>query len=74
MFGKCDEYKTIESLTHILLVEPNQPQVMHFWRGDDRVWQHQAYEGLDATIELPDLEIAIGLGELYQGLEFARIT
>jgi Uma2 family endonuclease len=70
MFGKCDEYKTIESLTHIVLVEPNQPQVMHFWRAEDRSWRHQVHEGLEAVIEFPDLEISISLGELYGGLEF----
>jgi len=72
MFGKCDEYKTIESLTHIVLVEPNQPQAMHFWRAEDRGWCHQAYQGLEAAIEFPDLQITISLGDLYDGLEFTR--
>jgi Uma2 family endonuclease len=72
MFGKCDEYKTIESLTHIVLVEPNQPQAMHFWRAEDRGWRHQAHEGLEAAIEFPDLQITISLGDLYDGLVFTR--
>ncbi len=72
MFGKLDEYKTIESLNHIVLVDPDQPQVMHWWRAEDRSWQHQAHEGLEAVIDLPDLGISISLGELYRGLDFAR--
>jgi len=70
MFGKCDEYKTVESLNHIILVEPNQTQAMHFWRAEDRGWRHRAYEGLEAVIEFADLQITISLGDLYDGLEF----
>jgi Uma2 family endonuclease len=72
MFGKLDEYKTVESLTHIVLVDPDQPRAMHWWRAEDRTWRHQAHEGLEAVIAFPDLEIAIGLGELYRGLDFTR--
>jgi hypothetical protein len=47
---------------------------MHWWRAEDRGWQYRAHEGLDAVIEFPDMQIAISLGELYQGLEFGQAT
>ena len=70
--GKLDEYKTVESLNHIVLVEPDRPKAIHWWRAEDRGWRDQAYEGLESVIEFPDLQITIGLGELYQGLEFGQ--
>jgi Uma2 family endonuclease len=72
MFGKLHEYKTVESLNHILLVEPDQPQAIHWWRAEDRGWRHLVHAGLDAVINFPELELAIRLGELYQGLEFTQ--
>jgi len=70
MGGKCDEYKTIDSLNHIVLVDPDEPQVTHWFRAEDRAWRQQGYKGLGAVIAFPDLDIAISLGELYRGLDF----
>jgi Uma2 family endonuclease len=74
MFGKLDEYKTIESLNHIVLVDPDQPRAIHWWRAEDRGWRQQVYEGLEAAIVFLDLQITIGLGELYKGLEFGQFA
>jgi Uma2 family endonuclease len=70
MIGKLDEYKTIESLNHIVLVDPDQPQVMHWSRTEDRSWRRVTLKGLDAAIEIADLQLTIGLGNLYEGLDF----
>ena len=50
LFGKLDEYKAIESLEHILLIEPNSPQAILWSRTADRSWAHAKFEGLDASI------------------------
>src|SRR5271165_4234712 len=62
MFGKLDEYKTVESLIHIVLDDPDQPQAIHWWRAEDRGWRHQAHEGLGAEIGFSDIELVISLG------------
>jgi len=70
MFARLEEYKAVESLNHIVLVDPDEPQAIHWWRAEDRTWQHQAHKGLQSVIALPDLDITISLGDLYRGLDF----
>jgi len=72
MSGKLNDYKTVVSLNHIVLVDPDKPWATHWWRAEDRGWRQQGYDGLDAVIKFPDLQIAIGLGELYRGLVFGQ--
>jgi Uma2 family endonuclease len=70
MFDKLDEYKTVPGLAHIILVDPDAPQAIHWWRDPDQTWQHARHQGLDATIVIPDLEVTLGLRTLYAGLTF----
>jgi Uma2 family endonuclease len=70
MFDKLDEYKTVPGLGHIILVDPDAPQAIHWWRGPDQAWQHARHDGLDAEIVLPDLDVKLGLRTLYAGLTF----
>jgi Uma2 family endonuclease len=73
MFAKLDEYKAIETIDHILLVEPNAPHVILWSRGADRNWTHAAVEGIDATVEIKSLDIALRLVDLYAGLTFRPV-
>lgn len=70
MFDKLDEYKTVPGLGHIILVDPDAPQAIHWWRGPDQAWQHARHDGLDAEIVIPDLDATLGLRALYAGLTF----
>ncbi len=70
MFGKLDEYKGIESPTAILLVEPNAPAALLGARDADRSWSYRSFNGLDGTIELPDLGVALPMSEIYADLTF----
>src|SRR5262249_10274870 len=36
---KLDEYKTVESLDRIVVIEPNAPQVIVWARAEDRSWR-----------------------------------
>jgi len=67
-FDKLDEYKTVPGLAHIILVDPDAPQAIHWWRGADQTWRHARHEGLDAAIVVPDLAVTLGLRMLYAGL------
>jgi Uma2 family endonuclease len=70
MFGKLDEYKTVPSLRHIILIDPDTPQAYHWSRAEDLTWQHTLLEGLDAAITIPDIPCTLDLATLYEGLSF----
>ena len=70
MFGKLDEYKGIESLTAILLVEPNAPAALLGARDADRSWSYRSFNGLEGAVEMPDLGVALPLSEIYADLTF----
>jgi Uma2 family endonuclease len=69
-FRKLEEYKGVASVDYILLVEPNEPIVAFWSRDPTRQWTERRVRGLEETIELPDLAIALNLGAIYEGVEF----
>jgi len=73
MFGKLEEYKTVPTLAHIVIVDPDTPQVFHWSRSQNEPWRHELLEGLDAVIQLPDIDGAIDLSSLYEGLTFRAL-
>ena len=70
MVGKLEEYKTVASLRHVLLVDPDEPQVLHWMRADDGAWTHHPREGLDAAIALAPPGVTLRLADVYEGLTF----
>jgi Uma2 family endonuclease len=70
LFGKLDEYKTVETLEHILLIEPNSPQAILWSRTADRSWGHAKFKGLDASIRIESIGVTLILEEVYSGLTF----
>jgi Uma2 family endonuclease len=68
--GKLDEYKTVESLNYIALVDPELPKVMLWSRDEDRVWQHCTVAGLDGLLEMPTIGVTLSLAQVYRGLSF----
>lgn len=70
LLGKLDEYRGLASLCEIVVIEPNAPEAMLWWREEGGAWQGRKVEGLEGSIELPSLGIALPLAELYDGLEF----
>jgi Uma2 family endonuclease len=70
MFGKLEEYKTVPTLRHIVIVDPDTPQVFHWSRTGNETWRHELLEGLDAVIQLPEIEGMLDLAGLYERLTF----
>ena len=70
MFGKLDEYKTVPGLAHIVVVDPDAPQVFHWSRSSGEDWRHALLEGLEAVVRLPEIDCALDLASLYEGLTF----
>ncbi|MDP4022149.1 Uma2 family endonuclease [Methylobacterium sp. NEAU 140] len=69
-FAKLAEYKTVASLTHILLVEPNAAEIRLWSRGADGAWAEARVAGLDAAVALPGLGLSLPLAEIYDGVSF----
>jgi Uma2 family endonuclease len=70
MFGKLEEYKTIPTLSHIIIVDPDAPQAYHWSRCLDEVWHYVLLEGVHSVIQLPEIDGAVDLASLYEGLTF----
>jgi Uma2 family endonuclease len=66
---KLDEYKTVELLQHIVLVDPDIPRALHWSRGVDRAWRHQVLEGLSAAVEFHDPPIMLSISALYADVD-----
>ena len=70
LFDKLDEYKSVSSLKHIVLIDPEMPEVRHWFRDADGDWSHRVLTGLDAAIQLPELPVTLDLATLYEGVTF----
>lgn len=64
---KRDAYLTIPSLRVLLLVEADAPKVSVDRRGPDGAFERAWLEGVDAVIDLPEIDTRLPLGELYAG-------
>lgn len=73
MLRKLEEYKTVPSLAHIALVDPDLPQVFHWSRPADENWRYAVLEGLAAAITLPEIDCVLDLASLYEGLTFRSL-
>lgn len=70
MVRKLGEYQRLPSLRHILLIDPDEPRVVHWTRDGRGPWVDIVAEGLDSRIVLEDLGIILPLRDLYDGLSF----
>lgn len=66
--GKLDEHKGVPSIEHIVLVDPDSPEVIAWSRNEDRSWSHEILRGLDAALALPAIGVEVRLADLYAGL------
>ena len=67
---KLEEYKTVESLSHIILIDTDSPEVLAYQRDSSSVWVAQSLSGLAATIEFADLGFGLSLAEIYANVSF----
>jgi Uma2 family endonuclease len=67
---KLDEYKIVESLARIVVIEPNAPEVIVWERGEGQSWRKDMRRGLDQAVEMPEIGIMLSLKEIFDGVEF----
>lgn len=66
---KKDAYLTIPSLKVYALVEQDQAAAVVFRRTSSG-FAREIYEGLDAVLPLPEIDIELPLATIYEGIEF----
>lgn len=69
-FAKLEEYKAVASLAHILLIEPNAPEVRSWFRGIDGAWEEARLTDLLAVLVLDAIGVSLPLSEIYDGVTF----
>ncbi|CCD88270.1 conserved protein of unknown function [Bradyrhizobium sp. ORS 285] len=67
---KLAEYQALPSLDYILFVDTDSPNLHLYSRDPNGAWTDVVLKGVDATIQLEKLNVAIGLLDVYAGLEF----
>src|ERR1700730_10000911 len=67
---KLAEYQSLPSMDYILFVDTETPNAHLYFRDKDRRWEDRVIKGLDATIDLPKLNVVLKLAEIYGGLQF----
>jgi Uma2 family endonuclease len=69
-FEKLAEYRQVESIDSILVVEPNAPEIVLWSRGPEKAWVRHVIEGIDREVDLPGIGVTLALAEIYDGVEF----
>jgi Uma2 family endonuclease len=69
-FEKVAEYRQVDGIDFILVVEPNAPEVVFWSRGEDRTWLRHVVEGLEGEVDMPGIGVTLPLSEIYDGVAF----
>jgi len=65
-----EDYNSVTGLAHILLIDPDVPEVM-LWSCDSAgVWSHAVVAGLEEVVPSPALGVTLPLADIYDGLTF----
>ena len=65
-FMKLEEYKTIESLDAIVMIDPTQIEVGLWTRDDRRAWHATRVTDAKAVLAVPSLGLSLGIAAVYE--------
>ncbi len=68
---KSRDYRTLDSLRELLIIEQDQPLIECFVRQSNDTWTLSAIRGREASIELPSVACTLRTCEIYAGIDFA---
>jgi Uma2 family endonuclease len=68
---KFAHYRLMPTLRHFLLVSQKEPRIELFSHAGGNEWRLREAGGLDATLDLPALEVTIALSEVFAQVEFS---
>jgi Uma2 family endonuclease len=69
---KLAEYQRVETMRHIVLIDPYAPRVV-LWIRDVAGSDHEI-EGLDAEVDLGAIGITVPLAEIYEEISFNQTS
>jgi hypothetical protein len=69
-FRRLDDYRSASAITSVLLIDCYMPQAMVWRRAAEGNWSYHEEMGLEASIDLPEIDAALPLAELYRDIEF----
>ncbi len=67
---KMRDYLEIETLAVYLLVSQNEPRVEMYSRREDGGWSYDIVFGMEASLSIPALSIALKLADIYRRVPF----
>ncbi|MDR6954362.1 Uma2 family endonuclease [Ancylobacter sp. 3268] len=67
---KLEEYKALPSLAYILLVEPDLPRALLWWRAPGSAWEIVQFDGYDGVIDLGAIGTELAMSEVYEDIAF----
>lgn len=72
--AKFRNYVQISTLREYLLVSQREPRIEQFARQEDGRWLWREAVGLEATVEMPSLQIRIALAEVFAKVQFESVS
>ena len=70
---KAENYRRIDTLQCHVLVSQSSPHVEVFERQGDGSWRFSEMWGVDASLALPAIGVALPLAEVYERVEFGEV-
>jgi Uma2 family endonuclease len=69
-FSKVDEYKAVQTLRHIVVLDSEAARLVLYSRAANDAWTSETKEGEDAILPLVELGIELPLSEIYADVSF----
>lgn len=66
--GKFEAYRTISTFQEYLLIDQARPHVEQYVKQSENQWLFTEHQGLDRTLTLSSVNVAIALAELYEAV------
>lgn len=71
LMRKAEEFKQMPTLRHIVIIEPDRPQVLLWSRADETApWVDRDIEGPDAVVPLTAIDVTLPMTAIYDGITF----
>jgi Uma2 family endonuclease len=71
--SKLDEYQSIASIAHIVLLAQDKVFVRHHARAGNDAWIQEDLSGADAVLKLAAIKVELRLGEVYADVSFEGV-
>lgn len=68
---KFTYYKSIPSFREYLLIAQHRPHITKYVRQADDSWSYAEINGLEGSLDLSTVDLAVDLNEIYQDVKFA---